>query len=258
MTGRWAVLMAATAVLLTAACSQNGSSDPEKRAEAGLAHLERGYLYLERGNFDRAMEDLVVAAELMPDSTAPLLAIAGVYEAEGKFQQAVETYRAAIALEPDLAAAHFKIALISKRARKDYETALPRLQRAAELDSTEAEYFYQLGDTYHDLERFGEAKENFEMAISLDPDHPYAHYGLGEILEAHMDRPEEGFSEYEKAVAISPNDPALRLLIGEAYAKHRRAQEAYTHLNAFLRLAPEAPQAEMIRKLLNRLGRSEG
>lgn len=254
------LLVLSVLVLLISAVGCGKDREPEIKdgAAAGLAHMERAILYLERGDLDKAMDDLLVAIELMPDSTAPLLAVAGIYEATGEFQRAVESYRAALALNPNIAPAHFQIGLISKRARRNYDTALPRFLKAVELDSTEVEYAYQLADTYHDLERFPEAKKYFEMAVSLDPDHAYAHYGLGEILESHLELLDEGFSEYERAISIFPRDADLRFLVGQAYAGHGRKREAKRHLEEFLRLAPESPKAGTVEELVRHIDRSEG
>lgn len=255
--GRIVAMIALAAAVIALGCGETRRAHEESPALAGSAHLERAYLHIDRGNLERAMDDLVVAVELMPDSAAPLMAMASIYEVEGDIQPAVEAYRAALALDPNIAFAHFKIGLISKRMRNDYDTALRRFLRAVALDSTQTEYLYQLGDTYHDLERYAEAKENFEKALAADPNHPYAHYMLGDILESHMERLEEGFSEYERAASILPRDPTLRLKIGEAYARHRRTGEALRHLREFLRLAPDSPDAPAVSELVRRIERSE-
>jgi len=255
--GRILALLTLVAAAAAHGCGEARRSTEVDVDEAGSAHLERAIMQLDRGNLDRAMDDLIVAVEMMPDSAAPPVVLAGLYEAREEIQRAVETYRAALALDPTIAMAHFKIGLICKRMRNDYDTALTRFLRAAALDSTESEYFYQLGDTYHDLERFAEAKVNFEKALELNPTHPYAHYGLGEILESHMERLEPGFSEYEKAVSILPRDPVLRLKIGEAYARHRRHADALRHLKEFLRLAPDSREAPAIADLVTRIERSQ-
>lgn len=248
------VILAAIAV--SAGCGGDKTST-EDNADAGFAHLERALLFMDRGELEKAMDDLVVAARLMPDSAAPLVAIGDIHMAYRRFQEAVESYRAALVLDPGIARAHFNIGYISKEFRNDNATARARLSRAVELDSTNATYVFQLGDVYHKLERFGEARESFEKAISLDADHAYAHYSLGEIYEEHMEKLKEGFSEYEKAIAIAPSDANLRLWVGEAYMEHDRPQEARRHLQEFLRLAPNSPKApaveEMVRYIDNSL-----
>lgn len=246
------------AAALAAGCGGDNPREAADGTAAGMAHLERAHIIIERGDLDKAMEDLVVAARLMPDSAGPLMVIGDIHMAYRRFQEAVESYRAALAIDPSIARAHFNIGYISKEYRDDDATALARLSKAAELDSSNATFAFQLGDLHHKMERFAEAKECFEKAISLDSDHAYAHYSLGEIYDEHMDSPAVGFSEYEKAVSIAPMDANLRLLVGSAYAKRGRPEAAIRHLTDFLRLAPEAPEApaveEMVRRLDNSLG----
>jgi tetratricopeptide (TPR) repeat protein len=251
------LLCIAVAVLVGAAgCKGKHAREDNPGPEEGMAHLERGYGFVKRGDFPKAIDDFVAAAEIMPDSALPLMAIGEVSEALGQYQQAVESYRAALAIDPNIALANFKIGFISRAVRGDNKTALARFTRAVELDSTNATYAFQLADLYHDLERFGEAKKYFEKAIALEPDHAYAHYGLGEIFDQHMGQPEEGFSEYEKAVAIAPDDANLRLMVGKAYAARGRRVEAVRHLTEFLRLAPNSPEAAPVEELIRQLERS--
>jgi len=258
--GSWRSVAAACALgaLLAAVGCQEKRKIEQDPVAVGMAHLTRAQLYIERGELDKASADLAVATRLLPDSAGPLIAVAAVHEAKGEFQDAVEAYRAAIALDSSRADAHFQIGLISKRARRDLKTALARFRRAYQLDSTQVEFAYQLGDTYHDLEMFAQAKRFFERAIALDPNHAYAHYGLGEILDVHMERHEEGFSEYERAIAVAPKDPDLRRLVGKAYAENRRYAEAERHLREFLRMAPNSPAAPEVRAILRSIGRGEG
>jgi tetratricopeptide (TPR) repeat protein len=255
---RIVLCMVAAVSVAAAGCGRRQAHEETAGPVEGMAHLERGYAFIQRGEYPRAMEDLVVAAQLMPDSTLPLMAIGQVSEVLGQYQQAVECYRQALAIDPNIALANFKIGFISRAVRGDDKTALARFTRAVELDSTNATYAFQLADLYHDSERFAEAKKYFEKAIALDPDHAYAHYGLGEIFDQHMDQPEKGYSEYEKAIAIAPEDANLRLMVGKAYAERGRRTEAVRHLTEFLRLAPNSPEADSVETLIRRLERSKG
>ncbi|GAA3321213.1 hypothetical protein GCM10020331_036050 [Ectobacillus funiculus] len=60
--------------------------------------------------------------------------------------------------------------------------ALPYLQRATELNETDAEAMFQYGLCLARLEYVKEAKPMFEKkAVALDPDHADAYYNLGVV-----------------------------------------------------------------------------
>jgi tetratricopeptide (TPR) repeat protein len=252
------LIMLFGAFAVAAGCGGKENPEPENDTQAGFAHLERALAFIERGEMEKAMDDLVVAARLLPDNPEPFMAMGDVHMANRRFQEAVESFRAALAINQGIARAHFNIGYISKEFRDDLTTGLARLAKAAELDSTNATYAFQLGDVYHKMELFEEAKNSFERAISLDSDHAYAHYSLGEILEEHMDLPLEGFSEYEKAISIAPRDANLRLWVGKAYVKYDRLEEARRHLQEYLRLAPESPKAPAVEEMMRYLDSSLG
>jgi Flp pilus assembly protein TadD len=73
-----------------------------------------------------------------------------------------------------------------------------------------------------------------------------------------MERLGDGFSEYEKAVSIDPRDANLRFLVGEAYARHNRTEDARRHLNEYLRLAPDSPKAPAVEEMVRQLDSSPG
>jgi tetratricopeptide (TPR) repeat protein len=252
----WCVVAIAAVVLAGSALSGCGKRGDD--AAAGAAHMERGFALLESGDVEGALKDFAAAAELMPDSTSPIRAIGDVYNLQGKPETAIEKYREALALDPGLHEVHFMIGFVSKMTMNDMATALAEFSKAAELDSTNAMYQYQLGDVLHNLERYDDAMRAFRRAIAIEPDHGGAHYSIGELYEMHMDMPEEAFSWYEKAVAIDPEMATLREMVGMSYARHGRYEEALKHFQEFLKLAPESPSAQAVEEAIRYIESQEG
>ena len=86
----------------------------------------------------------------------------------GRFDEAIVSYRRAIALEPKLAEAH-----------------------------------YNLGNTLKDLGRTEEALAEFGQAITLRPDYAKAHHHLGATLQ-ELGRLEEAEASYIQAIENEP------------------------------------------------------
>jgi tetratricopeptide (TPR) repeat protein len=229
------ILGLSLAVVFTPGCGERGDD-----AAAGMAHLERGMEAQKAGEPDQAMRDYLAAAELMPDSVGPIIALADLYAVEGQPELAIETYREALAMDPDLDQAHFMIGLISKGALGDLATSMAAFSKAVEIDSTKAVYHFQLGDALQRLGRFNEALERFQRVVEIDPTHSGACYAIAAIYENYKGMPDEAFAWYEKAVAIDPETPRLRELVGMAYARHDRLEDALRHFRECVKIDPES------------------
>lgn len=88
---------ALAAVILLAAGQLWAASPQAKRAEE---ELEFGYKAARRGYWQEALARFEMAAELTPNQPRILNNIAVALEANGRFDEARTTYRAALALDP--------------------------------------------------------------------------------------------------------------------------------------------------------------
>lgn len=96
--------------------------------------------------------------------------------------------------------------------------ALEQAQRAVELGGAEFAAQYQLGAVLYQMERFGEASSAFSRASQIDPNFAYAHF-----------------------------------YAGTAFQKDKRLDKTSEHFEAFLRLAPHAPEAPAVQSIMRTL-----
>ncbi len=83
------------------------------------------------------------------------------------------------------------------------------LERARELEPDKGSVRETLARAYFRSGRFGEAREEFERAVELEPVNDYAHFGLGLCLIRRGDR--LGARRHLKlAVAMRPDQPDYR------------------------------------------------
>lgn len=100
----------------------------------------------------------------------------------------------------------------------DTKTALEQAQKAAAVGGSEFAAHYQLGAVLYQMERFGEAATAFARAAQIDPSFAYAHF-----------------------------------YAGSAFQKDRRLDKTSEHFEAFLRLAPSAPEAPAVQSIMRTL-----
>jgi TolB-like protein len=86
------------------------------------------------------------------------------------------------------------------------DQALAATQRALELDDQDAVFYALKARVRLARREYRSALAENEMAISLNPTLAAAHCGLGDSL-AYEGRYDEAIVKFEKAIALSPNDP---------------------------------------------------
>jgi Flp pilus assembly protein TadD len=133
--------------------------------------------------------------------------LANAYSKEGKLNQAIETAKMAIQLQPNSGIAHFN-----------------------------------LGTLYAARGRFDLAQPHFEETIRLYPNYAEAHSNFGQLLAQRGDL-EGGIRQFRKAIELNPSLGGPYLNLGIALARQGRIEEAVRSLQDAARLTPESAQA---------------
>jgi tetratricopeptide (TPR) repeat protein/HEAT repeat protein len=201
-------------------------------------------LYRERdGNLKKLVEEFEKrAAAPGPDAWASKVVLAGIYKQDGRYDDAVKTYEAAIAekpKEPDPILALAQLA--SDRgdkavARGHYDKALPLLKLPADIEQTTRTLLL----LNLDLKDFEGAKRHHDALVKTSQGSLFVKAELGRELLArgHYERAEVEFRDLVKA-ATGDNRalaPALRDL-GQVLAKQKKMDEAMTVLKRALAIA---------------------
>jgi tetratricopeptide (TPR) repeat protein len=96
----------------------------------------------------------------------------------GKYEEAIESYKQAIKLNPDDAYAHTRLGVAYYKSGK-YQEAIKSYKRAIRLDPDDKSAHYNLGIAYFESGMNKEAIESFKQAIKINPDDARAHFLLG-------------------------------------------------------------------------------
>lgn len=160
------------------------------------------------GQAARQAADVHDAATPSPET---LLEAAGQFDDEGRLDEAVAAYRAALALGPPSAEASFRLAEALYR-QGELQAARERYYVALELDEDLIEARFNLGCVLSELGEADLALEAFSGALAQHADYADAHFQLARLLD-----------------------------------RRQRASEAEGHWRRFLQLAPESPWAEEAR-----------
>lgn len=151
----------------------------------------------------------------------------------GKFAEAREAYERTLALDPDDASVHYRLAQLAyeqghvDEARRYYEQTVT-------LDPTYRTEYNNVGPVYLSLGQFTQSAAEYRKIIALDPQHASAHRGLGD-LSVQQGRWDEALAHYRRASELRPGDGLAHLGQGRVHAQVRNWASAETELKQAVR-----------------------
>jgi tetratricopeptide (TPR) repeat protein len=156
----------------------------------------------------------------------------------GETQLAAEHFEAAIRYSPDLASAHYNLAVLLQKnnqlddAEHEYRAAL-----ALSSDQTEQEESHNnLGVLYLEEQKYAAATTELDAAIAIDPNAQNSFIGRG-TANLQMGNLDAAVTDFARAAQIGPSPMALYWL-GQTLERRGEAQGAVQAYTAALKLAP--------------------
>lgn len=137
---------------------------------------------------------------------------------------------------------------------KSYERAVESARAALALDPSQGEAYAVLGIGLAGLERYEEARRSCDSAVRLRPSDAEVRWYLGRILTLQK-RYDESIDALKKAIDLTPKDHRIHLSIADAYRGRATlggataAQDLATALREVditLRLKADVPEAQVL------------
>ncbi len=130
----------------------------------------------------------------------------------GDFSQAVECFKSCVALKPDYADLHCKLALACFE-KGDYGTAETSFRAALELNPNYTEALYHLGITLYKQGKYNQSKECLCRASEINPEYADIHCCCG-VVNMIMGEFEDAHEAFEKSLEISPVYAKAKYFLG--------------------------------------------
>ena len=140
---------------------------------------------------------------------------------------------------------------------QQFEPAHETLTKAIEVNPNGASCRYALGVSQFYLQKLPEAIESLRRALQLAPDSPnaaLAHFYLG-LAYSNSGKAGDAEPHLKKAYQLGGNSiPSdVHMYLAKYYSDNKRYKEAADELELFLKLAPDARDAEKIKALIKQL-----
>src|SRR5262245_57172778 len=173
---------------------------------------------------------------------------------ENKPEEAVALFQAAVRIFPEYLAAINKLGEQLAVLKKPDE-AQAAFEKAISINSKYALPHINLGILFVERGRYDEAVVALEKGVSADDTYPMSHLKLGEALMSKLppdyDRAEK---ELTRALELGKREFAyVRLYLFNLNLRRQRLDKAAEQLEAYLKEAPDAVDAEQVRQRLDKV-----
>lgn len=161
--------------------------------------------------------------------------------------EAVEAFKQAVALDPDLAEAHFRLGLAYEAVNKEqdaeteYKKAVEAFKKFVEANPKDAEAHYLFGQTYAGLQQYSDAIREYRAATKLKSDDADIYYDLG-TAHIKLAQYDEAASAFSKSLEIDPNNYRAEDALSEAQEGVKRIRAGRKHQEDLLKKEKEEEQ----------------
>jgi tetratricopeptide (TPR) repeat protein len=183
---------------------------------------------------DMAAESLLSLSIVAPSSARMRQAMAHELAKQGKTAEAIENYRAALKLDPNLPGLHFELAdmLNASSAAADQTEAESEYKKALEVNPLDEQAESRLGEIALRKNRLKEAYDRYTRAVELRPNDGDANIGLAKVLMA-MNEPQKAEPLLEHAIQLDPTSAVAHFRLSTIYRQTGRTEDAKREIEEY-------------------------
>jgi tetratricopeptide (TPR) repeat protein len=190
-------------------------SVPVPPALAARAEFERGRVAAREGRNDEAVTAYRAAIAHNAEYAEAHNNLANLLREAGDTDAAARHYEIAVKCKPDYALAHFNLGCL-RQAAEQLEPARAAYEKAIAAKPGWAEPHYNLATLDKDAGDFERAAEGFRRTVTLDPAHGGGWNNLGLMLR-RLSRHRDSLAAHARAMTVDPSGPRARFNAGMAH-----------------------------------------
>jgi Tfp pilus assembly protein PilF len=206
---------------------------------ASKAHYNLAVLQETQGKYDDAIASYKQVAEIDPRRWDAEEKAALLLEKQGKIGEAVEFFRNAVRINPAAIEARYRLALGLMKQRETGE-AVQHLRQVLELAPERNDARVALGTISALQGRLTVAIDLFQQADKFEPGNAKILLNLGQVLAARGDL-NKAVDYFREAVRIKPADAGAHESLGRALLEQGKRDEAAAHLREAVRILKSSP-----------------
>jgi tetratricopeptide (TPR) repeat protein len=212
-----------------------------------LAHYNLGMALDAEGKKEEAIPHYLAAIKINPAQQEAHSNLGVVLAAQGRNEEAVAHYLAAIKINPNYADAYYNLAnLLIKHGKM--EEAIDNYRKVIKINPDHFEAHCNLADVFVKQNKLDQAIEHFREAVRINPYSFTSLNNLGVNLERQL-KHEEAIYYYRQAMLIEPKNPGIHFNLGVAFGNKGDLEEAAEHFRQAINLKPDFEDARRALKL---------
>jgi superkiller protein 3 len=232
-------------------------SQPGPPAKSSEAHRLLGFVYWAESDYEKSVAELTEALRQSPKNERARLALSRVLTTANRDADAERVLRETLAVLPESALAHWWLGSNYERLNRFAEARQEFEQAAAAAVAGESQLLGAVGRLASAAADVAGAVDAFARAVTAHPNDAALHKSLAGAL-VQQERPEEAVAEFVAALLIDPGDAEAHLGIGQIHLDAGRLVEAVDALGRATDISPRNTDARYaLASALVRLGRPD-
>lgn len=202
-----------------------------------MAHYGLGHALFDQGKVEEAIAQYQAALEINPDYAEACNNLGNALLQEGKVDEAIAHLQRALQINPDYAEACNNLGNALLQQGK-VDEAIAQLQRSLQINPDDASAHDILGNALLQKGNANEAIAQYQVALQINPHYAEAHFNLGNA-QLRQGNVAEAIREYQKALQIKPDFADAHNNLGTALLQQGNAAEAITEYRKALQIKPD-------------------
>jgi tetratricopeptide (TPR) repeat protein/serine/threonine protein kinase len=190
---------------------------------------------------EEAIGSFRAAVASNPDSPGAHVNLGGAFQDKGELDEAIAEYREAIALKNDYLNPHLTLGW-ALRKKGLWKEALAECRTAIALKPKLPAAHNNLGLVLYDQGRVAEAIAEFRLALRYNPKYALAHYNLGRAFQEKR-QSVKAIAEYQEAIRLKPNYAEAHTNLGNEFLEMGQVDKAIAAFRRALRAKKPFPEA---------------
>ena len=209
----------------------------EVKPDYAAAYRNRGVVHGLKRDIDRAIADFNKAIELNPNDADAFTNRGIAHREKGDIDKAIKDYTTAIGLEPNHVQAYTNRS-VAYREKGDVGPAIEDYNKIIQLNPNDAAAYNNRGVAYGEKGDYDRAIEDYIKAIQLKPDfvEAYSNRGMAYGQKGDYDR---AIADCDKAIHLKPDHARAYSHRGVTYNKRGEYDHAIADLNTAIELSPD-------------------
>lgn len=204
------------------------------------AYDNRGRLYYESGQYDRALDDYNKAIQLSGgENNSPFNNRGNLFRKQKKYQDALDDYNIAIKINPDDPLAYNNRGVLFQDIKK-FSQALQDYSKAIALSPRYGQAYNNRACLYVDMENRSLALLDFNKAVEIDPKKIVWRYNRATSVYINQKDYVKAQDDYNEILSIDPNHVDSLVNLGFIYHSDKNFEKAKVSYEKAISLQPGA------------------